>query len=137
MKDVKTTKRSDKKKTIAKVTKSLINEPIQSARELAKKTWLWVSTVNRARKELAQLGTKDDRILWICDTDLENVLLWQRELQRRLKEDPQLLRTSDIVQIIAEWTKRYSLFKWDITDKDWWLKQIESVNIIIWNQDNK
>jgi hypothetical protein len=38
MKDVKTTKRSDKKKTIAKVTKSLINEPIQSARELAKKT---------------------------------------------------------------------------------------------------
>jgi hypothetical protein len=29
------------------------------------------------------------------------------------------------------------LFKWDITDKDWWLKQIESVNIIIWNQDNK
>lgn len=45
--------RTDKKKNIDKVTAALVVNPLSTARELAEKTWLWASTANRARQELA------------------------------------------------------------------------------------
>ena len=48
------TNRADKKKSVAKVAKSLINSPLQTVREIAKETWLWSSTVGRVTQELGQ-----------------------------------------------------------------------------------
>lgn len=119
-------KRSDSKKNIAKVAKTVLSNPLDSQRDIAKKAWVSKWTVYNKLGELGQ--TKDDRILWICDTDIKNVALWQAELQRRLQEQPKKLKTSEIVQIIAEWTKRYTIFKWPVTDKDWWLREIDLVD---------
>ena len=108
----------------AKVAKEILKNPLQSQREIAKNAWVTVWTVNNKLNQLKQ--SKDDRILWICDTDIQNVVLGQNILQKRMQENPDKLKASDIVQIIAEGTKRYTIFKWDITDDEWWLKQVIS-----------
>lgn len=65
--------RKDNLKNKAKITKVILKDPLKTQREIAKesKTWLW--TVNRSLKELEHTGTKDPRILGICDTDIEIV----------------------------------------------------------------
>jgi hypothetical protein len=92
--------------------------------------WLW--TANRTIQELEQTGTKDDRILWICDKDLEIVTLWQNIILKRLKNKKELEKISarDVSWIIKENTARYTLFRGDATDNEWWLK-IEWITIEI------
>lgn len=104
----------------AKVIKEILRNPLQSQREIAKNAWVSKWTVTN---KLGEIGlTKDDRILWICDTDIQNVCLWQKILQDRLKKQADTLKVWEIVDIIQEWTRRYTLFKWDVTDKNGWLK---------------
>lgn len=122
--------RVDKQKNIAKVATSLLKDPLQTAREIADDVWKWASTVNRVRKELAQTGTKDDRILWIVDTDITNVTLGQNILQRRLQEESGKMSTKDVVSVIAEATKRATIFGWDVTDESWGLKNFDSVRVM-------
>lgn len=114
--------RKDKVKNKAKITKEILNDPLKTQREIAKDAWVWLWTVNRTVKELEQTGTKDPRIIGICDTDLDIVTLWQEELLRRLQEAPDKMSTRDIVSTMDTWTKRYTIFKWDITDSEWWMK---------------
>ena len=114
--------RTDKRKNLSKVASEVLNNPLASQREIANNAWIWLWTANRAVKELEQNGTKDPDILMICETDKTNVILWQNELQRRLKEEADKMKTSDIVQVIQEWTKRYTMFKGNVTDKEWWLR---------------
>jgi len=128
--------RVDAIKNKAKVIASVVKDPLQSITQISKDTWLSIGNVHDKLKEVERTGVKDDRIISICDTDLVNVVLWQNELQKRLQEQASDLKTEEIVKIIAEWTKRYSLFKWEATDKDWWLKEPISVNIIVWWVDN-
>lgn len=116
--------RMDRHKNIAKVATAILNNPLQTEREIAKSTWIGKGTAHRAKQELGQIGAKDDRILWICDKDIENVILWQNELKKRLQKQADKLKVNDIVQIMAEWTKRYTIFKWDITDPSGWLKNV-------------
>jgi len=118
--------RKDKAKSLSKVAISRLKDPLKTTREVEKETWVDHTTVSRRDKELQQTATKDDRILWICDTDIENVTLWQDELQRRLKDEAKDMRTWDIVQVMAEGTKRYTIFKGDITDNEGWMKQVLS-----------
>ena len=129
--------RKDAKKNKAKIIKKVLSSPLSTQRQIAKEVWLSKTAVQEHLKELPN-ATKDDRILWICDKDLENVVLWQRELQRRLNDEAKELKTWDIVQIISEWTKRYTIFKWEATDKNWWLTQPTKVNIIIgWKEEEE
>jgi len=122
-------------KNKAKIVKEVLKNPLASQRDIAAATGLWKSTVQEHIKELPK-SVKDGRIEWICDTDMENVVLWQNILQKRLQEEPDKLKTVEIVAIIAEWTKRYTIFRWEATDEQWWLKDPISVNIIVWTDQH-
>lgn len=116
--------RSDKAKNISKVLKEVINNPLQSQRDIAESTWIWLWTVNRNLKELEQIGTKSEKILEICEVDFEIVKIWQKIINERLKDKTETdkMRTFEIAQTIEKSEKRYMLFQGSITDKNWWLK---------------
>lgn len=116
--------RWDKKKNISKVANVLIKSPLLTEREIAEEAGVGNWTVHRALDELEQSGAKDEKIIVITDTDLNIVTLGQSEIDRRLKDKEELakMRTVEISQVIKESTARYSLFRWDATDKSGWLK---------------
>jgi hypothetical protein len=124
--------RTDKAKNIAKVAKTLLENPLQTEREIADGIDIWKSSVNRLKNELGQIGAKDDRIIWITDTDLSILTIGQREIERRLndKEEIEKMRTVEISQVIKESTARYSLFRWNATDEQGGLKGIENIDIV-------
>lgn len=121
--------RVDKIKNQAKIVREVIKNPLATDREVAKATWVWKSTANRARKELGQVGTKIEAIQEIIKNDMEIVKLWQSIIMQRMETQPDKLSTKDIISATDTWAKRYSLFKWDVTDPEWWLKDIS----ITWN----
>lgn len=123
------TERKDKARNRAKVIKAKLKSPLKTEREIAKETKVSKSTVNRISKELGQKGTKDERILWICDKDLEIITLGQKLILEKLWDKKQIarLKPHEISQVIAENTRRYSLFKWNATDSQWGL--IQSITI--------
>lgn len=125
--------RAESKRNKAKVIKALIKNPLASQREIAKEAWVTVWTVNNKLNQVKQWEIKDDRILWICDADLEIVKLWQQIIKEKLtnKKVVDKMKAGEVSQVIAENTKRYTLFKWDATDKDWGLKSIEWITISI------
>ena len=119
--------RADKKKSLSKVTKELLKNPIQTVREVAEKTWVSKSTVaNYINENMDELGHKNKDIIQITDTDLEILKLWQREIFNRLqkKEELEKMRTFEIAQTIEKSEKRYQIFRWDVTDDNWALKTI-------------
>ena len=119
--------RADKKKSLSKVTKELLKNPIQTVREVAEKTWVSKSTVaNYINEKMDELGHKNKDIIQITDTDLEILKLWQREIFNRLqkKEELEKMRTFEIAQTIEKSEKRYQIFRWDVTDDNWALKTI-------------
>jgi hypothetical protein len=88
---------------------------------------------------LPQIATKNDSILEICKTDLNIIKLWTLEIERRLwdKEELEKMKTFEISQVIRENTARYSLFKWNATDQNWWLKDITSIlSELQWQKEN-
>ena len=122
--------RWDKKKNIAKVAEELLNNPLSSVREVAEKTWVSKSTVaNYINKDLDKLGQKDKSILEVCNVDFDIVKIWQEIIKQRLqdKEEVSKMRTFEIAQTIEKSEKRYMLFKWEATWKDWWLKSIANI----------
>ena len=119
--------RADKKKSLSKVTKELLKNPIQTVREVAEKTWVSKSTVaNYINENMDELGHKNKDIIQITDTDLEILKLWQQEIFNRLqkKEELEKMRTFEIAQTIEKSEKRYQIFRWDVTDDNWALKTI-------------
>lgn len=125
--------RIDKAKKVSSVTKELLENPLQTVREVAEKTGVSKSSVaSYIQEDLDKLGLKDDRILWITDTDLSILTIGQREIERRLnaKDEVEKMRTVEISQVIKESTARYSLFRWNATDEQWGLKGIESIDIL-------
>lgn len=116
--------RWDKKKNISKVATVALHSPLLTEREIAEKAGVGNWTAHRALTELEQTGAKDEKIVVITDTDLNIVTLWQVEIDRRLKDKEELgkMRTVEISQVIKESTARYSLFRWDATDRNGWLK---------------
>ena len=108
--------RVDKKKNEAKVVKEVLANPLQSQREIATNAWVWLGTVNRHIKKMEQTGTKDDRILGITDKDLQIVTLVQDQTLDDLLENK--LKPSDRIKAAELSTKRYTLFRWDVTDSE-------------------
>lgn len=124
--------RIDKARNTAKVLKEVLKKPLQTDRELEKELWIWKSSVNRAKQELGQIGTKSDIILEICDLDINLVKSWLKELQRRFNDEEEIkkIRPTEISQVIKDSSSRYTIFKWDITNKEWGLKNITEIDIL-------
>lgn len=116
--------RSDKAKNISKVLKEVIKDPLQTQRDIAESTWLWLWTVNRNLKEIEQIGTKSEIILDICKLDINLVKKWLLELDRRFSDNDELkqIRATEISQIIKDNSARYTLFSWEATDSKWWMR---------------
>lgn len=113
-----------KPKNIAKVLKERIANPLETTREIAKKTWIDHSTVARIDKQLPQIATKSEIILEICKLDINLVKKWLLELDRRFSDNDELkqIRATEISQIIKDNSARYTLFSWEATDSKWWMK---------------
>ena len=124
--------RSDKLKNRAKVIKATLKNPLKSQREIAKQVWLSKGTVANVQQELGQSWPKDDRILWICDADLEIIKLWQKIIQDKLndKKTVKKMKASEVSQVIAENTRRYTILRWNATDENGWIKKV-LVNVSI------
>jgi len=125
--------RVDKVKNIEKVIKERLENPLQTTREIANKIWIDHWTVARLDKELPQIATKDDRIITITEKDFEILEIIQKEKKNRLLNETEKINNSDIDKWEQTATRRYMLFKWDITNPNWWLKDLdlEKINLAI------
>ena len=121
--------RADKKANIAKVAKVALLEPLLTRDEIAEKAWVWTWTASRALADLDENGRKDDRIIGLTDKDFELMKQIQEVKFKRLQEDEQI-NNNDLDKWENTAVKRYSLFRWSATDKEWGLKQIESIDIL-------
>lgn len=124
--------RVDKTKNKIKVIKELLRDPLQTDREIAKNANIWLATTNRNKKEMEQYGTKSNIIDEIIKKDAEIVKLTQAEIQRRILEERWKVSTRDLISAWDVSAKRYTIFKWDVTDDEWWLKSISDISISIW-----
>jgi len=119
--------RTDKRKNVWKVVEVLVKNPNATVREIAKKTGIWSSTVQRAKNEVAQNGTKDAGIVFIVDaakTRLQRISnIKDRYIDQLELIDDLWTREVDLAnKLWQEDVKLVTVLWWDITDKDWWLK---------------
>lgn len=132
--------RVDKKKNIAKVLSEAIKNPLKSQENIAKDLCLWEWTVSRAFKEMEENGDikKIPEIQEICDDDFIIVKLTQKETIRRLKDEEEIKKITmqDLNRAWDVSTKRYTIFKWEATDKEWWTKLPAGIYIINPNEEN-
>lgn len=126
--------RSDKAKNRAKVLSEVVKDPFATERQIAKNTWLWKTTIHWHLEDIPKT-TKSDQIEKIISKDIEIVNLATDILQDRLRKakkpetDEDKMTTRDIIASADVSAKRYSLFKWDVTDKDWWYKSISQKDL--------
>lgn len=125
--------RVDKTKNKIKVIKELLKNPLQTEREIANKINISKSSAHNHRKELGQFWPNSNIIDDIIKKDADIVKMVQNELMKRIKNNPARVSTRDLISAWDVSAKRYSVFKWDITDKEWWLKNIQDISIVIWN----
>lgn len=129
----------DKKKRLWKIAKELLKDPLQTTRELEKKTWISKSAIaNYINNDLDTLGLKDPKIVLLTDKDFNCIVLWVEEIERRLKDKEELnkMRVTEISQVIKDNTARYTLFRWDATNLEWWSKLPAIIQIINPNEEN-
>lgn len=124
--------RSDKLRNRAKVIKATLKNPLKSQREIAKELWVSDRTIWRVQAEMSQSVLKDDRIVGICDKDLEIITKWQQEIMKKLSNPKavQKMRMWEISTALAESTRRYTLLRWNATDENGWIKKV-LVNVSI------
>lgn len=114
--------RKDKLKNKAQVAKSLIKDPTQSQRQVAKDTWLWLGTINRQTQEMEQNGTESDimdRILGMDDEIMEMVNgITYKKIKKKIENDEELQLTDLKIlwDLANNSTKRKAIF-WDRQDK--------------------
>lgn len=130
------TKRSDKKKNIDKITASLVKNPLQSQREVAKDVWCSNWTAHNIKTEIEQSWAKDDRIINLTDWDFLMMRAIQDKKFWRLldKEDP--VDDTNLNNWDREAKARYTLFRWEGTDELWGQKDVTPVINIIWDTSN-
>lgn len=130
--------RVDRRKNVEKVAIAKIKKPLSTQREIAKATWVWLWTVNRAEQEMEQIGTKDERILTLTDTDFEIMVLAQGRIKDKLQDDSEMKKTRiwEISSVAKESAARYTTFRGAVTDPSWWLnniltpKQLEAIDAL-------
>lgn len=120
--------RSDKAKNIAKVAKVVLENPLANQREIAEETWLSLWNVNDKLNKLEQ--TKDDRIIWLTDKDFELMEIIQKRKFERMFDTEKPVSDNDMNNWDREAKARFTLFRWDATDNEWWLKNIDNIDIL-------
>lgn len=128
--------RTDKIRNVWKVAPELIENPQATVREIADKVWLWSSTVQRAKEELAQSGTKDETIQYIVKSSKERIKRAQALFDRfitesEIKDSLDRHDTILIKDIVKDDQARVAIFGWDVTDEDWWLIQSMSTQDLL------
>lgn len=135
--------RIDKAKNIKALKAELLKKPLQTEEELADKLWVHRVTVNRLKDEMHEIVTnaKNSDIIEITNEDkliiqmsqaISRHSLWT--IVNKLDEDPnyvlELREAKTASEIAKESTARYSLFRWDATDEQGWLKNIDNIDIL-------
>lgn len=120
--------RVDRKKNEWEVIKEFLENPLQTLREVEEKTWISRTTVWDIKNNLDKTWQKDDRIVNITDKDFELMNIIQDEKFRRLQEEKEKINNTDINKWEETATKRYTLFRWSATWKDWWLKSLSDLS---------
>lgn len=116
-----------KPKNIWKVVKVLVKNPNATQREIAKKAWLAQNTVIKAKEELSQNWVKDPVIAYIVGS-AKNRLQRISNIKDRYIDQLELteeLGTKEVDlanKLSQEDVKLVTVLWWDVTDKDWWLK---------------
>lgn len=118
--------RTDKRKNVGKVAEALINNPNKTVREIAKETWIGTSTVQRAKVEVAQTGTKDETIAYIVDKSKERIKTAQAIFDRYIQESSQkeILEYKDVTlvkDIVKDDLWRVTVLWGNVTDESGWL----------------
>jgi len=128
--------RSDKERNKTNIMVEVAKDPFASQRDIAERVWVSVATVNEHIHDIPN-SNKSEHIETILKKDLQIVNLAQEELERRLKEKALEISTRDIIASADVSAKRYSLFKWDATDKEWGMKDVTSIlSEIQWLKQN-
>lgn len=132
--------RVDKAKNIEAVTNELLKNPLQTVREVSDKTGVSKSSVaNYINEDLDKIGQKNEKIIKITDTDREIIEKAQIIVLDSLDKHIELsqawgwLSLQEAIQasnLAKESTARFTIFRWSATDKDGWLKGIESIEIL-------
>ena len=132
--------RKDKLKNKVKVIKSVLKDPLATQQEIADKNWISVWNVNNKLKDIEK-STKECTIIdKICEQDKEIMQLVNGISLKKIKAiktiievTPELVTTNEVKtlsDIATASTRRYTLFKWDITNDEGWLKSNKEVNAI-------
>lgn len=119
--------RWNKKKSLAKVAKALLEDPTQTVREIAAKTWVSKSTAANYASVLDKHGRKDDRIVGLTDWDFDIQKQIQEEKRRRLQK-PEKINNKDLDTWDTSAMRRYTLFRWNATDSEWGVKDMRSLS---------
>ena len=127
--------RIDKAKNIKALKAELLKKPLQTEEELAEKLKVNRKTINRLKQEMPEIvsDAKNSDIMEITDEDkliiqmsqaISRHSLWT--IINKLDENPEyeleLREAKTASEIAKESTARYSLFRWDATDKEGGLK---------------
>jgi len=136
--------RTDKAKNIKALKNELLKNPLQTEEEIAEKLWVHRVTVNRLKEEMHEIVTnsKNDDIIAITDNDKKIIedaqfinmfTLWwiRKQIETWEITKVELRDAKQVSEIAKESTARYSIFKWDITNSEWWLKQPDIIFQII------
>lgn len=121
--------RADKKANIAKVAKVALLEPLLTRDQIAEKAWVSTWTASNMLKELDGSWPKDPRIIGLTDWDFDLMRVIQKEKFARL-QNPEQVNDNDLDKWENTATKRFTIFRWSATDKDWGLKWIENIEIL-------
>ena len=133
--------RTDKRKNIWKVAEVLVKNPNKTEREIAKETWLWAWTVNRAKAELEQSGAKDTTIAYIvgsAKTRLQRISALKDRYVDQLDLAEEIgNREIDMAnKLWQEDMKLVTVLWWNVTDENWWLISIQDLTFDSMNGTN-
>ena len=114
-------------KTRAKLITKRINE-WKDAKDIAKETWVSERSTQRIiHAELAEVGTKSDKIAELIDRNNELMSMADRRLKELLANPEERLRATDLVSIRDSGFKQNQLVQWSATENIW----IISISAII------
>ena len=114
--------RADKAQSIAKVMKEVINNPLQSQRDIAEKTWLSLWNVNNKLNDIEHLSS-EEKIIDFVALDLEIQTLASKEIIRRLKYNTETIDNSSLVRFNETSFKRSLV----LSEKEKWDNQIQFI----------
>ena len=124
--------RTDKKRNIDLIAAALVVDPLATTREIEERTWVSKSTVATHKANLDKVGQKDERIINLTNKDLAIVTRAQELIELKLNDEKLVkdMNIRDISAVAKDSAARYSLFRWDATDREWGVKSISELDLL-------